>query len=390
MHPKLLLLYLLFVAAGLNAQTYPISTQQPTGSAFLHLLETNQALAANDSLNEVVVDLVQPLLVDSLIENKNQHHKVGGLGHIASLFGFKWRAYSLTKQKIVGTVVYQTRSSKERYTEYDVNFVLQVHQPHYLQQLFGMYDAQLERKRQDHRGKDYHTDYTTSPFVRDTLITEHYTIKCELTPEADFRDSLHANFYPTLRDGGNLSTHPNFETPHPTMGFYGTLCLDCNHSCHPELHPYEWMWWLKCTENDTTTAKQWYIGLFHEGSNRLKKWSQNPMTGTVQIPFAFNATTPHNIEIEHLVVNEFDTTALNQLTLPAQPCNATQNQTLSIAMPNDTLLNIELTFSETLNNAALQYWLENLNYDSATGIISGYFCYAVSAIDVYACRVVFR
>ena len=93
------------------------------------------------------------------------------------------------------------------------------------------------------------------------------------------------------------------------MGFYGAYCLDCNHNCHPEMHPYEWTWWLNLKDGESTN-KTWLIGLFHEGSNRFPKWSKNPMTGEIKIPFAFaiGQDSPLNcgITIDHLVFSKFE------------------------------------------------------------------------------------
>ena len=117
---KTLLLKMLFllIVSLATAQTYNIESYQKTGNAFLYLLRSNDFISKNDTINEMIVDLVQPQLSDSLIYRKKQHHKLGPMGWLISTFGnFNWRAFSMKKEKVVGTVVRISRSGEEQFTE---------------------------------------------------------------------------------------------------------------------------------------------------------------------------------------------------------------------------------------------------------------------------------
>ena len=124
----LLISFLLISAGQLFSQKFEIETYQKTSESFLHLLKSNDEISKNDTLNESLVDLVVPTLADSVIYRKKQHHKLGPVGWLISTFGnFNWRAFSMKKEKFVGTVVRISRSGEQQFTEYDVNFDLNFH-----------------------------------------------------------------------------------------------------------------------------------------------------------------------------------------------------------------------------------------------------------------------
>ena len=382
------MLFLLIVSLG-TAQTYNIESYQKTGNAFLYLLRSNDFISKNDTINEMIVDLVQPQLSDSLIYRKKQHHKLGPMGWLISTFGnFNWRAFSMKKEKVVGTVVRISRSGEEQFTEYDVNFDINFHLKKYLNRVFEMYDRQGKIKRQDFTSKRK-IDFKASPFVRDTnnIDIRSYRLHCELTPQREYRAIMNYLFLPTLPGAGGLKQHSNLENDHPTVGFYGVLCLDCNHSCHPEMHPYEWMWWLKANEGDMETKKEWHFGLFHEGSNRMKKWSKNPKSGKIKVPFAFSIDKNAKIEIQHGAMNEFSED-VSTFTNAEKIKNQATSMNIELRA-KDFNKNVELSFKNPINTKGLCYWFSDLNYDDENKIISGYFNYAISARDLYSCKIVF-
>ena len=63
----LLISFLLILAGQLFSQKFEIETYQKTPESFLHLLKSNDEISKNDTLNELLVDLVMPTLADSLI-----------------------------------------------------------------------------------------------------------------------------------------------------------------------------------------------------------------------------------------------------------------------------------------------------------------------------------
>jgi hypothetical protein len=389
---KLMLIFLFCSYAAAAQIVYPIQQQDTTPQAFLNLLYNKEQIEANDTLNEKIVDLVRVFLVDSMIEHKKQHHKVGPIGWFIHTFGgFNWRAYRMKKEKVVGTIVRQSRSSKEEFTEYDINFDLNFHLDKYLHRVFGMYDRQASIKRQDIRPR-HKKNYKMPPFVRDSnnIDIRLYRLHCELTPEKAYRAPLNYLFYPTLPKAGGLDKHPNFESSQPTVGFYGTLCLDCNHSCHPEMHPYEWMWWLKCAEKETISQKEWFFGLFHEGSNRQKKWSVNPMIGQISLPFIFRKDAGMRIQIKHGVLHQFKENYSVKGPLNHPVFDASQISRILQMESKGMAQQIQLEFDKVLQSNGLKYWLSNLNYDADKELFSGYFNVHLAVQDVYTASILFE
>ena len=259
---------------------------------------------------------------------------------------------------------------------------------------FTAYDLQRKYHRQDIR-PSHRTNYGVAPFVRDSsnIDSRLYDLGCELTPPPAFIPQINYLFFPTLPGAGGLKQHPNFGTPHPTMGFYGSYCLDCNHNCHPELHPYEWTWWLNL-QNENSTDKTWLIGLFHEGSNRFPQWSRNPLSGEIKIPFAFEKTENYSpelhIKVEHLVFNKFENEELKKFEVPAKALDSKQlKQELVFFVDDSSHIEGNLQFNQILKTDALKYWFTDLNYDKQLHVLSGYLHYAVSVQDLYTTKITF-
>ena len=351
----------------------------------LVLLHSNSEIAEDNGLNERILDLVQAEVSDSVVKRRKQHHKVGGLGIFVHMFGYNWRAFDMTKRKTVGTVRRATKSGKEQLTEFDINFDLNFTIPKYLETMYDMYDQQRDYDHQDIR-KDHKVDFTRQPYSRDStsIDTSRYILHCELTPQREYRDSLHKYFYPVRRDGVYLKNHPNFETKHPSVGFYGLLCNDCNHNCKPEMHPYEWMWWMKVNEGDSSKSRIWNFGLFHEGSNRQKKWSKNPKKGSIAIPFVFDLEKEKVIKIEHLVHGEF--ILGDYMDSKIDTFDASADRSVHITGVGD----VEIEFSEHLEFSSLNYSLSKLLVDQDYGVVSGYFNVSVEVEDLYTCRITFE
>jgi len=380
------LLIFVLLTLNLSAQDYKIESFEHTDSAFLYLKEPSYQIANNDKKNELILDLVKATVVDSVVRRKRQHHKLGPLGSIISIFGYNWRAFSMHKEKIVGTLVRHRRSSKIQFTEYDIIFDLNFHLPAYQQRILEMYDQQVEYDRQDHR-KDHKTDYTKAPYLynMDSVNYEAYFLHCELTPEHAYLDSLNESFFPTRRKAGGVQDHVNFMTRHPTIGFYGLLCHDCNHNCKPEMHPYEWMWWLKCTPSDSTAKREWHIGFFHEGSNRQKKWSDNPKTGSISIPFAFHKSDSMIIEIDNTISGTY-----KELANEREAQFRGSNKSRSILVKGTGIQKeIELKFLNPQRTKGISYWISDLNYDHDASILSGYFSFEMSVEDISISRITF-
>ena len=378
--------------------TYPISSYDVTSAAFQKLLLSNQQIEDNDTINEEILDLVTPIVNDSILSRRREHHQLFLVGWFIHAFGgYGWRAVDMKKQKIVGTVEGEGRSGEEQYTEYDINFNLYFHLRTYLFKAFQGVDKQAKIHRQDIRSsvmpkKHRPTNYKSAPFIRDTshLDLMQYRVHCELTPQREYRPMLHDYFYPTI-PGINIDRHPNFMSRNPSMGFYGASCVDCNHNCHPEIHPYEWIWWMNL-HNGSAKDKTWVIGLLKDGSNRFHHWSHNPKTGKVSIPFAFDikdrAAVDRVFTIEPLVYNRFIEDNMSTLNLPQTliaPDKALQ--TINFTDDKGASYPVTLAFKKTLDTKGLKYWFSELNWDAQNHILSGFINMATSVTDLYTMKI---
>jgi hypothetical protein len=372
---------------------YTISSYHTTSSDFATLLLTNEQIENNDTLNEKALDLVSVTVQDSIIERQKEHHHLFLIGWFIHTFGgFDWRSTDPVKEKFVGTVKSYTRSVKERYSELDINFNLYFHLHKYLWHMFRAVDIQRNIARQDIRSHQK-IDYTQAPYVRDSdhIDMTQYRLHCELTPPRHFRSQLHELFYP-IYSGMDLAQHSNFGTRYPSMGFYGVNCLDCNHSCHSELHPYEWIWWMNL-HTPSQTDKTWLVGLMKDGSSRFHHWSHNPKTGRISIPFALtihSTSIPSKIKVDHLVYGSFVETGLISIHMPSAIIS-TDSAQVSVSIKGEGVpdIPIEISFNHAIPTAGLRYWLSDLNWDTHNKTISGYFNMATSVIDGYTMRVTF-
>ncbi|HWB63199.1 MAG TPA: hypothetical protein VG603_06815 [Chitinophagales bacterium] len=384
-----------FSLTGFSQPTFKITSYNTTPADFKSLLLSNKAIEDNDTTNERILDLCSPVVMDSVLLRKKEHHELFLVGWLIHAFGdFNWRAVSMVKKKFVGTIHDNARSGEEEFTEYDINYDLNFHLPKYLTQAFYCYDCQRKAHKQDIR-RSHRTDYNKSPFVRDTndINIRNYRMHCELTPPRCFRPQLNYLFYPTLPGAPSLKDYPNFGTDHPSMGFYGANCLDCNHNCHPEIHPYEWVWWMNL-HNGSENAKTWLVGLFYESSNRFRWWSHNPKVGKMTFPFAFamkggDAKRP-GIKIEHLVFNKFVDSLMYKLNVPENAFGTWhENQTLLVSDSTGNAFDIDLQFNAALPTNGLKFWLSDLNWDASDRILSGLLNMAVSVEDVYTAKITF-
>ena len=104
-HTTLLVLITILAHLSFGQTSYKISTYNTTGRVFKNLLLSNEAVEANDTLNEEILDLVQPMVNDSVLGRKKEHHQLFLVGWLIHAFGdYNWRAVSMVKQKFVGTV----------------------------------------------------------------------------------------------------------------------------------------------------------------------------------------------------------------------------------------------------------------------------------------------
>lgn len=359
---------------------------------FLELRISNDSVSRNSLLNEKIIDLVNVDERDKRTPTPYTTHQGGIIGGwIIRSLGFYWKAVDRKRHKFVGTNRngLSLPGKKDELTEHDVNFNLIPHLPTYLSLV---YDGSIvQSKRRQFKRAD-NTDITIPPYITPTEETaEAYELHCELTPPKRMRDSLNALFYPCMH-GCNLDQHPNFFDMKPTVGMYGIFVLDCNHSCHPEIHPYEWLWWLRFTEKEKAPGnfnKDWMIGFFKESSNRFIHWTFPPRVGTISVPFIFKTSeTKSYLKLNEIVKGKFRPKGIKRMDgLPQQTSQFNFTDTIiPIVLTNGKSFPLQLKTNQVTNSAALKWWLSDLQTDEANEWVWGYFNMVVSVKDGYTAR----
>ncbi len=391
LHSFIICIFLVFAASlSVSAQTssIPISSFGATPAGFSKLLSSEEQIREDHVMNEELLDLVNVVLADSVVKRKTERHQFFSAAIIRPL-GFRWERIRNTKQKFIGTAIRHLRvpGPKPRVTEFDVNWDLAAHLKKYIDITHEGYQRQIEINRKM-KGKDI----TKAPFTYpdENADLNKYRMHCELTPPWDYLHMLNEMFYPCLRPK-TTNEHPNFGEELPSIGLYGVFCSDCNHSCHPEIHPYEWLWWLNVNPNDKPVDNQltWVVGLFKEASNRFPHWSPDSRTGMISIPFAF-PTQPGNLtlSLEHLVFSEFDKEELGAFA--AVPNEAVDLDFLEhrfhLQQEGYEHIDITLRANSKLSPGSVKIWYSDVNVDKEEGIVSGRFNLATSSEAVYTFR----
>ncbi|MCB9234825.1 MAG: hypothetical protein H6581_24440 [Bacteroidia bacterium] len=377
-----LLPYLVWAQAPLK-----IETRNPVSPSWKAMLGPDEVIRDDKYLNEEILDLVECYVRDSVLERVAERHRVFP-GPVIRWVGLRWKAIQMEKTKWVGTSCTEIRiPDKPLFTEYDVNFNLVPHLPKYREMLWRGIETQLGYPRVKKEERD-RPPYV--PMTDETL--EQYHLHCECTPLADSLVVINEKFYPCIRPS-NLASHPNFGEKETSVGLYGSFISDCNHSCHPEIHPYEWIWWLDLNPQTEKPAhsRTWVVGMMRDVSNRMKHWTPDPRTGVISVPFAFSSTAKTwKIQLERLVSNEMDPEDFKQLVLPEGTfdLNFTQKE-LTVDDPALPGRKFVITTHGAQSSEALRAWIDHLNYDPSAQVVTGFFNLALSVKDVYTTKVRF-
>lgn len=230
-------------------------------------------------------------------------------------------------------------------------------------------------------------DKTAPPYCDPSPETlDKYYLHNELTPPRDYWQELDSLFFPCVA-GTRHVDHVNFGEEAISLGMYGVLVSDCNHGCRPEIHPYEWIWWLEVNpkHDDRSEEKRWLVGLFRESSNRFKRWSKSPRKGVISVPFLFNNQEDKTIHIEHLVNSDLVQKGLNDLDIPANAGNF-YNTNYQVLLDNEQD-RITITTNRSLP-AGIKWWISDVTSDGNYTV--GYINIAASVKSVYTARVTIK
>lgn len=366
---------------------YKASLSDNPPTSFLQLRLSNDSIRANDILNEQLVDMVQVTERDTMVPTWYTTHQGYFLNWFIRLLGYRWDAVDRKRYKFVGTNKNLSGiENKDHLTEHDINYNLLPHLKKYKDLMYMGTLEQLKRKR---KCKD--CDTNQPPYSYPTESTLHkYRMHCELTPPKKLREKLNTYFFPCLA-GSDLEKHDNFCDIHSTMGMYGVYVLDCNHSCHVEIHPYEWLWWmdLRPKGGSEIDPKNWMIGFMKESSNRFITWTRAPRVGSAKIPFIFKTSERGSyVKVNHLVTGTFLPKGIHRLkSVPVQSNTFVFKEiTIPVELGNGSVFPLHIQSSQEIPSSGLRWWLSDLGTDAASEWIWGYFNMACSIKDGYAAR----
>ncbi len=281
-----------------SAQTAPVRLSASGGALPPHaerLGDDSRDIGRDNLLNERLLDLVEVRSLDSLLGKRRIKHRFWGI-RMPWLIGLRWERLDPAKRKFVGTC----RNDLHQYVfgssnEHDVNFDLVPHLPQYVDVLYRALDFQFGSGR-----SSLITDRRAKGRARDRLWRVR-RLHCECTPPYDHHRLLDSLVYPVL-DGNTLVNHPNFREPKPSIGLYGPLVADCNHTCHPEIHPYEWLWWRDLHDAQSPGHQVWFALFLRDDSQRMKAWQKGPRLGEISLPLVFSLEKKEwLISIRHLI-----------------------------------------------------------------------------------------
>ncbi len=270
-----------------------------------YMLMPNDSLKKNPIYTETILDGVVPLMKDTTFWPETQRLRIVFGDVLEGLLGLRWEAIHLKRTKLVGQSAKEISPYDGPFTrEYDINFFIVPHLPHYVDTVANWWD------RAGSEGRNLFHSIIDDPNIEipDKLRMGNWYlyVECENTPIKSKRPIMDSLFFPTRLNTDGLANHQNFGHTYTCLGLYGPAVMDCNHSCKPEVHPYEWIWWLK-PDSSHTTKKEWYIGLHRDWSGRFRDWSTRPRIGTIKIPFLLKADDQINLQIDLLAFDEFVT-----------------------------------------------------------------------------------
>lgn len=381
------LLIIIFLAGWL-----PIRAQAPEGSIPVYNLIAHPSKLSTAGIveKEQLLDLVGAMSYDSVLTWQTERHRILGGGLLRWLFGMRWESLHLKKEKFIGTSAHEVSIFNGPFMEYDVNYFLIPHLPKYINlQLQALDTMQQALGGKLKRALNYETPFENPDELKDP-DGGHLAVEIECTPRKKYRKQLTEKFYPA-RKGQRMAEHPNFGSKYVTMGFYGPACLDCTHGCRPEIHPYEWIWWVPPDVSDSA-GFSWMVGYFKDNTARFKHWTTDPRAGVISLPFAFDASGANaTIEIEHLVTGTMQPAAIDSfLVLPAK-AQKLPSSAATVVFEHSSAGSKAISIRQKGEavNEGIRYWLDGPWLDSKNNLIYGRLHLAVGVSDVYAARVRF-
>jgi hypothetical protein len=383
---KLISLFLVLVSGIALGQNIQIPVKQRTILPDMEkMLLPKKEIRESKIINELIVDRVNVVLTDSILRKRTQRHRFPG-SPLIDMLGINWRRILITKQKLVGTLKGPSSVPHEKMLrEYDISFDLLPHLKKYIDLMHLGFLRQLSYPKGASRGQELQPPFT---YPTDETLNR-YRIHCECTPPFFRMDSLNALFFPTIPPM-HTDIHPNFGKQRPAMGMYGAFVSDCNHHCHPEIHPYEWIWWMDTDSARSSVREEftWYAGLLRDDSRRQRGWAHYNQTGYIDFPFLLPLKESRTlyVEINRLVTGLIlrdGSTGLNEL-MPGE--NIMQPE--AIFEPIGLMgVKVVVKTDKLLLQAGVKVSGVRFEYDSIKRLLSGYIRVGVASRSLFTIKV---
>ena len=381
----------LLILTGIHASLAQSLTQKEIWRA---LIANNHDIGKDLAMAEHLLDLVDISTADSVFRKKTQRHRFPMSIILEHGWNLYWKSVNQKRVKFVGTNARYPSNWDGKLREWDVNFFLMPHLDKYVElELLAYKEGRKEGGklgRDTTKGTIYKPGFEGPEAIRHSEETGYFTLHTECTPWLKGRKELFELFYP-CEPKSTMENHPNMGTTFLPMGFYGPLVLDCNHNCKPEIHPYEWVWWMDLYGKNSgeKNQKTWFLGLFRDDSWRFRDWSTKPRSGAVSIPFAF----PENadsmlIEVEHLLVDKWIPFRRNKNIIPEGLSDFKQKENVFTFHHNELKRNIFIHSDKSIQENAIGYRV--LMNPVENGIVSGKINLFLSVKTLYCTKIKIR
>lgn len=331
---------------------------------------------------ESVLDLVQPWLLDSILEKKSQRHVSFWGWFLDKCLGLNWKYIDAGKQKYVGSSSRTMQVFDGVAREVDINLFIMPHLEPYVREVKEIYEYTLDHNKGN--SKQFRIDNPPYPSPDALRFGDagYFTIECEVTPGEEIRGEFDKKVMPLQAGANHLKDHPNFGVEFPSFGMMGTSCLDCNHNCRPEIHPIEWLWWLDM-HPENPGGWEWIVTLLHDDTRRFEDWSAAPVEGQIGIPFRIpSGAESFELTIEVLIAHGMEEL---QAELPSVARRLGNDGGGFSAWEGGPT--VEVNVKGAVDASKSKWWIGDLLRDEDSGDLLGFLHLAASTGQGFSVRI---
>jgi hypothetical protein len=381
-----LVLLLLFTHDATEAQLTP----------YYLLAAPNTVIQGDVVRTEQVLDLVHAYVADSVIEKRKEEFRGFGGWMFHYMLGRYWEAYTMTKQRYVGSSTQDYVVFDGLGDELDVNIFIMPHLERYINMVRTGFDIANKKWRSEKPFRLHQPDSFPLPPELKYKELGYITVECEVTPPMKFREQTNRYVFPMIEQAKGTGhgqwgydTLPNFGVKHPSFGMTGTWCMDCNHNCRPEIHPIEWLWWLDFAhKGGSDHGKSWMLTMMRDGSDRFDNWAQSPMAGEIAVPFVFPSQAKGlDFKLDILFGDPVEDG--RGLPMPAKTYAAGNEPLTTVLALNEGTINANIAVEAKSPDAVTRYWISPPQKVPHEDLWVGYFHLSTTVANMFSARLTF-